>query len=147
MLQHSEGSSIGFPGIIQKPRAEHYDEQANLVNLDKRVRCYRNLHKGAFSAKQGIVRFHANQICLKDVRFIVSESGRQRVISEKAKNVHSYVEGFLSELPETNCKLVPLYYNPYQTAKWIEKESGRIVETADCVLLSNNAAYLVLEKS
>lgn len=145
MLSDSTRSTVRFPRTIQKPRAESYGEQTQLIELSKPIRCYRNLHKGAFSAKQGVVRFHANTICLKNVQFLVSEKGRQRVIAEQAKNVHSYIEGTLCEFPETVCILVELFYNPYVTSKWIEKESGRVVEFADCVLLQNNKAYLVLK--
>lgn len=64
-----------------------------------KVRCYWNLHKRLFSVvaregpNKGRVIEHAGRILLRDVTPKVSEAGRQRVLREKRKNVHAYLEG------------------------------------------------------
>jgi len=90
------------------------------MNIDnqKPVRVYFNLHKKVFSVQQKnekgswIVRGYASDIKLKDAKFKVSQAGRARVLKEKRKNVHAFVEGFVSEASiETPTKIS---YNPYK---------------------------------
>lgn len=90
------------------------------MNIDnqKPVRVYFNLHKKVFSVQQKnekgswIVRGYASDIKLKDAKFKVSQAGRARVLREKRKNVHAFVEGFVSEASiETPTKIS---YNPYK---------------------------------
>jgi hypothetical protein len=77
---------------------------------------------------------------LKDCRFIVNAAGQNRVRTEKRKNVHSYVEGFVIDAKEYG-NMLPyewnvLYYNPYKTDHWIESDSGKYVEFAQLVELN-----------
>lgn len=79
---------------------------------------YRNLHQDCFSIKyKGIVVGRATNIIAINPSFQVSEAGRQRVISERRKNVHAYVvcDDYLSEpqLYEVVNK-GEVKYNPYQ---------------------------------
>ncbi|NCZ81434.1 MAG: hypothetical protein EBY05_03785 [Actinobacteria bacterium] len=50
---------------------------------------------------------------LKDVKFIVSQSGRERVLREKKKNVHAFVEGIISSESYVLNKEANVFYNPY----------------------------------
>lgn len=59
---------------------------------------YRNLNKRGiwYSVRQGgKVVAHAKTVLLHDVRFIVSEAGRQRVLRTGRRNVHAFVRGFV----------------------------------------------------
>lgn len=71
-----------------------------------RVDVYFNLHKkklsikaredfqvGVTLVKTGRVFHHRKGIVLKDVSFVVSKAGRERVLREKKKNVHAYIRG------------------------------------------------------
>jgi len=63
------------------------------------VRIYFNLHKKLFSVQTKVdgrwkVVSHSSTIALRDVRFRVSQAGRKRVLAEKRKNVHAFVEGY-----------------------------------------------------
>ena len=79
-----------------KPRVNTSREVLAHVDGSKPVRVYRNLHKNCVSVKQGgIVRCHAENVTLKDCKFIVSLAGQRRVRDEKKKNVHSFVEGYV----------------------------------------------------
>ena len=66
-----------------------------------RVRVYYNLHRKVWSIKamegpqKGRVIHHADVVHLTDARPVVSEAGRQRVLRERKKNVHAYIEGQL----------------------------------------------------
>lgn len=82
------------------------------------VRVYYNLNKQCWSIQQnGLVIKHLSSCLLTNASFKVYESGRQRVIKERRKNVHAYVIG---EIAVEN-PLFLLYktakeitYNPYK---------------------------------
>jgi hypothetical protein len=127
--------------IAKKPFAQNSRQILEHVNPEKKVRIYRNLHKKCLSVKQGdIVMCHASEVLLKDCRFIVNAAGQNRVRTEKRKNVHSFVEGFVIDAKEYG-NMLPyewssLYYNPYKTDHWIESDSGKYVEFAQLVELN-----------
>ena len=113
---------------MSKPRVQKSIEILDHIDPTKKVRVYRNLHKNCLSVKQGgIVKCHAENVVLKDCKFIVSEAGQRRVRNEKKKNVHAFVEGFVpafragparrsDELLDFGWSSV--YYNPYETDHW-----------------------------
>lgn len=74
-----------------------------------KVRVYFNLHKNVYSVQHWVkgkgwrLFKHEDAVFLKDVSFKVYETGRQRVLSERRKNVHAYVIGDL-------CFEAPLHY-------------------------------------
>lgn len=114
------------------------------IDLTKPVRVYRNLHAKVYSIKQGgRVVAHATRLALMDCRFIVNEKGRQRVIAQKRKNVHAFIEGTLTPFiegtltpsgmgtdPEHHAKgrklPVKVSYNPYKAGTFV---SGASKET------------------
>lgn len=95
----------------------------NQINYSKPVFVYRNLKHGykkkpLYSLMQnGKVLRHTSAIMLRQVRFLVREAGRQRVLRENRKNVHAFAIGYIcssaygtdrfGRLPATVC------YNPY----------------------------------
>lgn len=82
---------------------------------------YRNLHKKAWSVKQGTVIFHCNTIVLRGVEFSVCEGGRQRVLREKKKYVHAFVKGFIVDRDDLEIGDT-IYYNPYTCEKFMMGE-------------------------
>lgn len=53
---------------------------------------YRNLHKHCYSVLvDGVVAIHTDTFVSCDVRLHVIESGRQRVLDTRTKNVHAFV--------------------------------------------------------
>lgn len=88
--------------MMTKPFAKTFDEMYALLDPKKKLKVYRNLNashngeKGFWSIKQGTVKFHCQDITLQNVNFLVNEKVRQRVILNKRKEVHAYVEGFLA---------------------------------------------------
>lgn len=125
-----------------------------------KVRVYRNLNKagpnvGCWSVKShqrenfGRVILHCSDVILQGAKPRVSEKGRQRVLRDKCKNVHAYIEGYLvaatvleeryfvdatTKVP-SNGPLCPgveegeieISYNPYLGPNFFEKESNLIV--------------------
>ena len=110
----------------------------------KRVSVYKNLHNGLWSVRQaGIVVIHASNIFLRDVVYRVQEGGRLRVVREKRKNVHAFVEGYLINSKELRAGTIhmadeelhhtPAYYNPYTCTTFECKDTGIPITTSDFV--------------
>lgn len=87
--------------------------------IGERVRVHLNLQRGDFSiTQQGRVVASAHDVTLKDVRFIVSETTRQRVIRHTRRRVHAWAEGVLVSVdtkPDTT-GMRGITYNPYRAA-------------------------------
>lgn len=108
---------------------------------------YRNLRTGGFSVKyRGRVVDRDNFFIGKNVTFKVNETGRQRVIREKQKNVHAYsvVERYMfaanKDLDLVD-SLPVIAYNPY-TAAYFTCNGNKITE-ANKVLFHNGRCYLL----
>lgn len=131
-MRDSFGRSSGEKIPTVKPRVQTSIQVLEHINPEKKVRVYRNLHQKCLSIKQGIVRCHADNVVLWDFVTIVNPAGQRRVREEKRKNVHAYIEGYVIPAQEAwkNRLDLPwqeLYYNPYLTDWWVEKETGRKV--------------------
>lgn len=89
-----------------------------------KVRVYRNLNRKCFSvqhktAKGWRVLKHVSSIILKSPSYKVSEAGRNRVLREKRKNVHAWVEGEEVESLPNGCSCDrKVIYNPYKSNKF-----------------------------
>lgn len=89
------------------------------LDYDRPVYVYRNL-RGSRSCKYSILQgalvvAHTNQILLQNCRFVVHETGRQRVLQERRKNVHAFIRGFVARNPASAAHALPvsLRYDPY----------------------------------
>lgn len=97
------------------------------IDPKKQVDVYRNLHKNCFSIRQGgIVKCHAKEIPLILVEFRVGKKGRERVISEKRKNVHAFVRGNVSAFADDIVSFLERSpyvghsrYNPYENEQFV----------------------------
>lgn len=114
--------------FIAEPCPEYKEQRIKdiyaLIDPDKPVQVYRNLHKDCFSVRQaGIVRFHTKNLMLKNASFIVGLKGRERVLKERRKNVHAWVKGYVvnqsASIYEPNGQTLfdfrwhSVTYNPY----------------------------------
>lgn len=116
------------------------------VEIGKNVDIYRNLHTNdGYSircSKTGLVLAHCSTVRIKNAKFIVSESGRQKNIREKRKRVHAYVRGELiaynEELPQSFSKVL---YNPYYTEFFTDAGTNALIKEADEVFCSGKFAY------
>ena len=128
---------------------------------------YFNLRTHEFSVRhKGKVRTHADWIMVlpgdgkQTVQFKVSEPGRQRVLREQRKNVHSYVVGdawtedrysfacdtiparslkpgyeVIEDLDERYDHPVSISYNPYKGGTFYRKDNGEPVHEAEAVIM------------
>ena len=109
-----------------------------MVNRDKRVYVYFNLHKKCWSVRQsGKIVDHTNQVLLRDCRYLVGQAGRKKVLKEKRKNVHAFVRGewltngsCLTSLPHK------VSYNPYKFGHFYNSETEDAVTSAPLVILN-----------
>lgn len=130
----------------KKPRVQISREVLEHIDPTKTVRVYRNLHKGCLSVKQGgIVKCHADNVVLRDFQCIVSQKGQENVRRLGRKEVHAYLEGFVVPASDTfvqdrnrlfDFRFTEIYYNPYKTDFWMEKETGKFVDRGEFVDIS-----------
>lgn len=107
------------------------------------TRVYYNLHKKKLSIQEKrvndsgkkvwkVVR-HADFVFLRYATFKVSEVGRQKVIREKKKNVHAFIQGFECK-DALSGELLRVFYNPYKFSSFVD-ENGEEVHAASKVLI------------
>ena len=114
-----------------------------LIDPTKPVEVYKNLHRNCWSVRQkGIVRFHTYAIALKQCQFKVSESGRQRVLREKRKNVHAFIKGMVTRKGD-RVKGDKVTYDPYKMSTF--RKGGKPCHTLDAVVLSTVGVRELLE--
>lgn len=114
--------------------------------LGKKVYVYYNLHKHIWSikdVKSGLVIGYADSIVLKDVEYKVSESGRQRVLRERQKNIHAGCKGIVVDIKVNKDDGIPITYNPYKYSSFVEKESEIPVYNDPLVLLENRQVFSI----
>ena len=125
-----------------------------------KVSVYRNLHNGLISIKSassGLVLGHAKHVDIAWAKFVVNESGRQRVLKEKQKNVHAYVKGLLLNTRgfkpykgrslqrctalgaiDTIHKVTVVSYNPYKAPHFVIKGTSDKVSKASLCTVSHD---------
>lgn len=133
------------------------------IDPDRPVRVYRNLHSRLgdgrhWSIRQGQhVVAHADSLHLVDVRFVVSEKGRQRVLSERRKNVHAFAEGRFIEYDDLLTAVMwPKYilarigYVPSASPHFTIAEgplTDRVIKSSPAVIFRGKAYALIPKKS
>lgn len=133
---------------MKKPREQKSVNILKHIDGRRKVRVYRNLHKDCYSVKQdGLVKCHADQVTLQEVKFIVSKAGQKRVRDEKKKNVHAYLEGYVVDARQADnivdgkksdtdleaglSDWESVYYNPYECDGFMNTSTERIAEFAE----------------
>lgn len=118
------------------------------------VRIHYNRTKGMLSINELSPRGwklarHTSRVVLRDVRFVVSECGRQWVLKNKKRHVHAWVFGTLIT-EDTKPDLTDLgglsvvRYNPYR-AGYFHNQDLRPVYTADYVYIEGDAIWMCQE--
>ena len=112
-----------------------------------RVEVYFNLHKKLFSVrdcKTGKVFAHSKYVTIRDPKFVVRQSGRNKVLQERKKNVHAFVRGELEDLfstglddlVETVVHGEAVTYNPYKYESFVYADSETAIHEARMACLS-----------
>lgn len=107
---------------------------------------YWNVNKKCWSIRDKKTRLvvgHSDWVTLADVRFVVQEGGRQRVLREKRKNVHAWAEGRVVGLKRWRWSGTLVNYNPYKDKFFTDRASGAKVERVDRARLGPNGKVLV----
>lgn len=123
--------------------------------IGKRVMVYYNLHKHTFSVTyKSKVILHADYVKLGDVEFRVRKGGKEKVRTEKSKNVHAFVIGELLDYCQFPCEKMPsdddnkvVTYNPYKYDSFVYKDSEEPIYTAKEVDMINkkNKVFVIKE--
>lgn len=101
------------------------------VSTGDKVRIYRNLNNKKWSVRamngefKNKVVAHLDTVTLVDAKFIVSEASRQRVCTEKRKNVHAYAQGIIesfSAIEATECSDF-ITYDPYRSGFFCHEDA------------------------
>ena len=100
----------------------------------KTVRIYRNLHKQCLSVlhrteKGWRLWKHVHRLEVLNPVFKVSQAGRNRVLREKRKNVHAFIEGDYvgtTGVATSNPRFVR--YNPYEAGHFFDSETKQPVK-------------------
>lgn len=100
-----------------------------------KVDVYRNLNNGRMSLRhKGKVIGHVTDCIIQCVTFHVSESGRQRVIRDKRKNVHAWGKGILIAQFDDSVRCpIQLGYDPYTNDSFVKR--GTIIPIHKCNFL------------
>lgn len=119
------------------------------MNDSVRVFVYFNVRRKDFSVKalsgpqRGRVIARADVVEIMDATFVVSEAGRQKVLTTGQKNIHAGVRGRLGYFgPEAlalSSQAMRVTYNPKRDTGFISSESR--------LLISARAARVVLSRA
>ena len=128
------------------------DEGKN--HIGDRVMVYYNLHKHTFSVRSNNrVVLHADYVKLVDVEFKVRQGGREKVVQEKQKNVHSFVIGTLVDYCKYPCEDMPsepnnniVTYNPYKYNSFVMKDTEEPIYQAGVVKMINSKNKIFITK-
>ncbi len=101
---------------------------------------YWNSHKKTYSIKslkENKVVNYSNDMIMKNVKFVVNQKGRTRVLRENRKNVHAYIMGEIV-CYNTNHRVFggeKVFYNPYKHIGFT-LENGNTIMSAEYVYLN-----------
>lgn len=128
---------------------------------------YRNLHNGKFSImdSKGLVVGHADRVMMLDATPVVRENARLRVIKEKRKNVHAFIQGSIfgtdgfQPLKGRNYNgkggffcvdaRKKVRYNPYESGNFMLHKDNKVevFKGASCVEISRSGIFCDFEKT
>jgi len=116
-----------------------------------RYRLYRNLHKGCFSMQEYIpnkgfrvVDHISDNLTLYGCTFKVYQSGREKVLRDKQKNVHAYVEFTSYENGIQLHSETQPYYNPYKFDTFVSSDTKQPLDKTYTIQIKNNQLFLAL---
>ena len=107
------------------------------------VEVYYNLNRKCLSVRLagGRVIGYTERVALLNVRLVVGQRGREKVLATKHKNVHAYARGVITEWEESINTLdwgwQPVTYDPYLYTTFVVRGRGIPV---------NNSPYVRIEK-
>ncbi len=127
----------------------------------QRVLIAYHLYKKCFSIRCFATRKvigYADSVSVTNARFLVAQSGRLRVLRERMKNIHAFVEGefrsarlpiesvspSLPQISALPASLSEAYYNPYQVASFVDKATREPLYSAPFAFCHNGKVFYSL---
>lgn len=128
--------------VIQKP--------LNLVDGQPLLIAF-HLYKKCFSIRCFHTRKvigYADRIVVSNARFLVSQSGRARVLREKMKNIHAFVQGeYQADLQHAYLAyeyIMEAYYNPYKVSTFVDKRTMTPIHDAQIAIFDEGKVYYII---
>ncbi len=89
---------------------------------------------------------YTNRIVLRDVSFIVSQAGRNRVLRDREKHVHAFMIGtYEPNIQQLSRKKHGInseaYYNPYTTLMFINRNTNESLTCADLAICEERRVF------
>lgn len=120
-----------------------------MINRDKPVRVIRNWKHDCYTILQnGRAMASARQVHLADVEFLVRESGRNKMLRERKRNVHAYAVGRLIDYTHPDeARAIgeiggrAIVYHPYRAAAFIDVETEAPVNVASDVHFQEDGVF------
>ncbi len=109
-----------------------FAKSGKVIDKNLPVRVFKNLKHGCYSIMQrGVIKASAKQVRLSDVEFRVRESGRQRMLRDKRRNVHAFAVGRLMDYvhPGDDRELGRItgrgaFYDPTRFSSFVDRETN-----------------------
>lgn len=117
-----------------------------MYDFDPEAVCevYRNTNrKGVvYTIRQnGYVVAHADEVCLTNAEFHVSEAGRKRVKKTGTKNVHAWIRGDICLQKGEAGNWFGITYNPHKNKEFIRLDTGKPIKKATFVTLNQHGVF------
>jgi hypothetical protein len=118
----------------------------DMIDKNKRVYVYFNLHRKCFSVRQSnkVVQ-HANRVCLRDVRYLVGDAGRKQVLKTGTKNVHAGVSGYYVDYVPVPWISFNVTYNPFIYDSFVDCLDHEPVDHSDYAYLECGKDWKTIE--
>ena len=93
---------------------------------------------------------YASWVSMRNVKFVVSEAGRQRCLRERVRNVHAWVvgdeilrceAGFPGEFDRAPTGYRKALYDPFKGPSFVDAETLEPVHAADYVIMSGKNVW------
>ncbi|OAX50845.1 hypothetical protein gpAD87_21810 [Paenibacillus sp. AD87] len=117
------------------------------------IRIAYHFYKKCFSIRCSSTRKiigYMERIVVSNAHFVVSPSGRARVLRERVKNIHAYVQGEFEYQHQyadySNVHMREAYYNPYFVSTFVDKESLQPIYSASLVICQKGRVYCTIDK-
>ncbi len=122
-----------------------------MIDYSKPVRVFKNWRLGCYGIMQdGKLLASAKQVRLEGVEFLVRESGRQRMLRRRRRNVHAYAIGHLSDYvhPSEQRALAPMhgrgvFYDPHRFSSFVDTETRSSVTRAESAQFDESGVVYV----
>jgi len=111
-----------------------------------KVDVYRNVSDDCLSVRSreqedyGVVVSHQQKTHLRDVEFVVQESGRKKFCESGRRRAHAFVRGIWDETVRVIAG-EKVTYNPFEYEHFVHEQSGRAVAEAERTAVTTNSVY------